>query len=154
MNDPPLQKILIFFDETVEAHKSLEELLPKFFKPKGYEVTTYDLYHVRERRIDIGEIIHVYSPQTILFHLSGLNMEEFLNAEKLKTPETRLIIFSPIDEDLIHKTLKEQFGDQRRREIIPIPFVDIDEFIRIVANEPRKETEPSELHPKIGKERE
>ncbi|OGE64785.1 hypothetical protein A3I48_01860 [Candidatus Daviesbacteria bacterium RIFCSPLOWO2_02_FULL_36_7] len=137
MSDSFLRRLLIFTDETVEAQRSLEKLLPDIFTPMGYEVLTYDLHQVRERKTDVGEIINVFKPQTVLWQLSvpfRLRLEEFINAEKLKPQETRFILLSPIDESIINRVLEKQFGDQRRREIVFMPF-EIDELVRSIANE-------------------
>ncbi len=167
MIDPTLGKILIFTDETVGAQRSMENLLAGVFAPMGYEVHTYDLHHVRESGIKMEEIIDLVKPQTVLWQLSlpfEQRLKEFLDAEELKPIETRFIppeggtvprfiLLSPVDEHLIDRTLKRQFGDYRKREIVMMPF-SIDGLIRIVSGEGTVECEPTEIQLGKGKERE
>lgn len=134
MNEPLPNRLLILTDESVEDQGSLG-FLSAFFVKKGYEVITHDLHQIREREIDLGEIIRFSEAQTILYHLNDLRrLEEFRNFERLKPSSTRLIIFSPQDEGMINKAF-QALGDGRKREIVPMPFVDIDELVRIVVNE-------------------
>ncbi|MBI2086160.1 hypothetical protein HYT74_02355 [Candidatus Daviesbacteria bacterium] len=158
MNESPLRSLLIFTDETVEAQRGLEKLLSDVFTRMGYEVLAYDLYQLRERKADLGEIIDLVKPQTVLWQLSlpfEQRLKEFLDAEKLKPKGgtvPRFILLSPVDENIIDRTLERRFGDSNKREIVTMPF-DAGELFRIVANEPKIEIEPREIQTRIGKER-